>query len=120
MRFIIDENMSPAIAALLRDGGHDAIAVAQDAPQTPDSGVLAWAVWESRILATLDTDFGFLIYDQALPAPPAVVLFRLGDMPANDTARFIVRNLMAERDWTGHFWVIGKVSIRNRPLPHRR
>ena len=119
MRFIIDENMSPAIAALLRDGGHDAVAVAQAAPQTPDPGVLAWAVRESRILATLDTDFGFLIYDQGLPAPPAVVLFRLGDMPANETARFIVRNLMAERDWTGYFWVITVSDVRGRPLPDR-
>ena len=119
-QFILDENMPPAIAVLLNDQGHDAIAVSQIAPRTPDHDVLAWAVRENRILATFDTDFGDLIYARGLPAPPAVALFRLGDMPVTAIIRVGARALSAERDWTGYFWVITETSVRRRPLPVQR
>ena len=95
-RFILDENMSPDIAVLLNDQGHDAIAISQIAPRTPDPDVLAWAVRENRILATFDTDFGRLIYEQGLPSPLAVVLFRLGNMPTAAIIRLGAHTLSAE------------------------
>ena len=75
---------------------------------------------ENRILATFDTDFGDLIYARGLPAPPAVALFRLGDMPVTAIIRVGARALSAERDWTGYFWVITETSVRRRPLPVQR
>ena len=119
-QFILDENMSPDIAVLLNAYGHDAIAVSRIAPRAPDPDVLAWAVRENRILATFDTDFGRLIYEQGLLAPPAVALFRLGDMPTADIIQLVARALSAEQDWTGHFWVITQDAIRSRPLPASR
>ena len=118
-RFIIDENMSPAIAVMLREVGHDAIAVAQYAPRTPDRDILALAVQDNRILATFDTDFGDLIYRWGLPAPPAVILFRLVSTPESEKPQFVARLLLEERDWIGCFWVVTDAAIRNRPLPAR-
>ena len=116
-RFILDENMSPDIAALLNNQGHDAIAVSRIAPRTPDPDVLAWAVRENRILATFDTDFGKLIYQQGFATPPAVVLFRLSDMPTSAIIRLVARNLSSERNWSGYFWVITEEATRTRLLP---
>lgn len=116
-QFILDENMSPDIVVPLEVQGHDAIAISQVAPHTPDPDVLAWAVRENRILVTFDTDFGALIYEQGLPAPPAVVLFRLGNMPIAAIIRLVARVLSAARSWAGYFWVITETAIRNRPLP---
>ena len=101
MQFVIDENMSPFIVTLLRDDGHDVIAVAEDAPRLPDPEVLAWAVREDRILATFDTDFGELIYHLGLPSPPAVVLFRLSNLSGLELIRLVVRTLLEERAWDG-------------------
>ena len=118
-RFVIDENMSPAVAALLRNGGHDAIAIAETAPRTPDPDILALAVRDNRILVTFDTGFGDLIYRWGLPAPPAVVLVRLVSTPESEKPQFVARLLLEERDWIGCFWVATEAAIRNRPLPER-
>lgn len=118
-RFVIDENMPPAIAAMLRNEGHDAIAIARYAPRTPDRDIMALAVRDNRILATFDTDFGDLIYRWGFPAPQAVVLFRLISTPESEKPRVVVRALMEERDWVGYFWVVTDTAIRSRPLPAR-
>ena len=118
-QFILDENMSPDIVVPLELNGHDAIAVSQVAPRTSDSEVLAWTVQENRILVTFDTDFGALIYEQGLAAPPAVVLFRLRNMPVAAIIRLVAHVLSAARSWAGCFWVITEDSIRRRPLPRR-
>ena len=63
MRLVIDENLSPVIATLLRNYGHDVIAVAEESPRLPDPAVMEWAVREDRIPATSDNDFGALSPD---------------------------------------------------------
>ncbi len=117
MRFVIDENMPGAAIARLRDGGHSVIAIAEVAPKLPDPEVMAWAVRENRILATFDTDYGALIYEQGMPAPPAVVLFRLPTTPRGELSRIIVQTLTAAEEWHGYFWVVRTGDIRRRPLP---
>ena len=117
MRLMIDENMSEVIVTLLRDNGHDVIAIAEDAPQLPDPDVMAWAAQDDRILATHDTDFGELIYRQAHPAPPAVILFRLAGMHPSEIIRLVTHTLLEERDWTGYLWTISETNTRWRPLP---
>ncbi len=119
MRFLIDENMSPAFAAQLRNEGHDAIAVAETAPRLPDPEVLAWAARENRILVTFDTDFGELIFRRGLPSPPAVVLFRTADMPVPESIRLVADTLREENAWEGFFWSVEAIGIRQRPLPDR-
>ena len=117
MRFLIDENMSPVVAALLRNAGHDVIAVREEYPRLPDPEVLTWAAREDRILATFDTDFGELIFWRGLPSPPAIILFRLADMPAPEPIRLVVETLLEERAWEGFFWVVETSGVRQRRLP---
>ncbi|MDE2683755.1 MAG: DUF5615 family PIN-like protein [Chloroflexota bacterium] len=117
MRLVIDENMSPVIATLLRNYGHDVIAVAEESPRLPDPAVMEWAVREDRILVTSDNDFGALIYHQGLPSPPAVVLFRVANLSGHELIEFVAETLREERDWEGFFWVAETGGIRRRRLP---
>ena len=56
-RFILDENLSPKQAALLREQGYDAVAVAEvGLSGTSDETVRAFAIANGRILITLDAD----------------------------------------------------------------
>ena len=58
MKFLLDENLSPAHAAMLRTMGHDAVAVIEAGlAGSSDAEVAAFAVQQGRILITLDGDF---------------------------------------------------------------
>ncbi len=62
MRFLIDQCLSPALATLLRDAGHDALHVRdRRMHQATDSEILSFAESESRILVSADSDFGEIL-----------------------------------------------------------
>ena len=59
MRFLLDECLSIRLAPLLRDAGHDCVHVHErELLGAPDEAVMAAAVAESRVLVSMDTDFG--------------------------------------------------------------
>ena len=62
MRFLLDECVSARLSALLVDAGHDCV-LAQERGLlgTPDEQAMATASAESRILVSMDTDFGELL-----------------------------------------------------------
>ena len=62
MRFLADENCDFAIVRLLRQAGHNVVAVAEIAPRASDSVVIGLASQEGRILLTEDRDFGQLVF----------------------------------------------------------
>jgi predicted nuclease of predicted toxin-antitoxin system len=65
MRFLIDNNLSPKLADLLADAGHDASHVRDlGLGSANDEVVLDRARLENRILISADTDFG-----TCLPGP---------------------------------------------------
>jgi predicted nuclease of predicted toxin-antitoxin system len=74
LRFLPDEGLSPRVAALLRAAGHDAVH-ARDVGLTSaaDPVVLQHALDDTRVLLTLDTDFGALLA-HSRAALPSVVL----------------------------------------------
>ena len=110
--------MGEQLVSLLRDTGYDVLSVFETARGSDDVEVLSMAVTEDRILLTHDkNDFGALIYDRELPAPPAVVLFRIPDIPVGRRPEFVVDSVTGRSDWSGRFWVIEEQRTRSRPLP---
>ena len=117
-KLLVDENLPAPTTELLRSAGHDVASVLEISPGVSDAEVLAYAVEERRILVTLDKqDFGGLIYRDRLPAPPAVLVFRLPDIPAEGLPYYIAGAIAARNDWPGSFWVINQKNARFRPFP---
>ena len=79
MKFKLDENLSPSLAAIFTFAGHDAHSIAEQALNgQPDARVIEVFSREQRALVTLDLDFSNI-----LNYPPAafsgIVVLRLAD-----------------------------------------
>ncbi len=62
MRLLLDENLSPQQAVILREQGHDAVAVMDvGLSGQPDENIRAHAIQENRVLLTLDVDFANML-----------------------------------------------------------
>jgi len=86
MKFLIDRCAGRLIAQWLRSQGHDVVESRERGPDPGDRTVLEWAASESRILVTIDTDFGQLVF---LENAPHCGLIRLPDVPAKERLRLI-------------------------------
>jgi len=65
-RLLIDENLPPSLATLLRQAGHDAVHVNQvGLARTEDPTIMARAMQEGRTVVTLDRDYPHLLRDGA-------------------------------------------------------
>ncbi|MBI3910640.1 MAG: DUF5615 family PIN-like protein [Armatimonadetes bacterium] len=80
MRFLIDRCAGRRLAEWLRDQGHDTVESRERGPDPGDRTLLDWAMREQRVLVTIDTDFGELLY---LQQAPHAGLVRLPDAPAH-------------------------------------
>jgi predicted nuclease of predicted toxin-antitoxin system len=60
VRWLIDECVDAALAALLREPGHDVVYMSDVASRAPDPEVITRADRENRLLVTEDKDFGDL------------------------------------------------------------
>lgn len=118
MRFLADVNIPGGAVATLRTLGYSVAYAAEESPRADDANLLAQAMREDRVLLTLDTDFGDLVYLVGVPASCGVVLFRIARVSAAERPAFIVNALTAHTDWPGHFSVIDERNIRRRSLPH--
>ena len=120
MKFLIDQNRSPRLAALLRDGGHDAVHTLElGLEAADDEALLALAAEQQRVVVSGDTDFGALL---ALlhRREPSVILFRTRNAPsAAQQAHLILHHLddVATELSEGAVVVITDDRIRVRRLP---
>ena len=79
MRFLVDRCAGVTLAKWLRDGGHDVEDASGWRDDPGDAAILERAANDDRILVTIDTDFGFLVYADEKPHRGLV---RLPDCPA--------------------------------------
>ena len=79
MRFLVDRCAGRRLAEWLRDQGHDVFESRELSTDPGDRALLERAAAEDRILVTIDTDFGELVYVHAVPHAGLV---RLPDVSA--------------------------------------
>jgi len=119
MKLLADENFPAPVIGVLRQHGHEVLAVAESMPGAFDAQVLAAATEQQRLLLTLDRDYGDLIFHHGQPVPLGVVLFRLaGARPADDNQRMI-QVLEKAADWAGGFTTVTDALIRSRIFPRQ-
>jgi predicted nuclease of predicted toxin-antitoxin system len=90
MRFLIDCCAGRLLADWLRNQGHDVVESRELGPDPGDRALLEWAAKETRILVTIDTDFGELIYFENVSHAGLV---RLPDVPTRER-RLIMEDLL--------------------------
>jgi predicted nuclease of predicted toxin-antitoxin system len=120
LRFLIDNALSPLVAARLRDAGHDEVHVRDfDLQAETDEDVFARATAERRALASTDTDFA-PCSRCGRRTDRSVVLFRHGaQRRPEDQVALLLANLAAvEADLeAGCVVVLEPERIRVRRLP---
>jgi predicted nuclease of predicted toxin-antitoxin system len=120
VKLLLDANLSPEIARLLKEAGHDAIHVKDvGLLSAPDPEILQAAAKGKRVLLTADADFGALLALGSL-ASPSVLLLRSADhlRPA-EQADLITANLpsIAEDLEKGAIASLARGRLRVRTLP---
>lgn len=120
MRFLIDNNLSPVVANLLNQTGHDAVHVRDyDMTAATDPEVMDRAATEARILVSADTDFGTLLAQQGTDRPSLLLVRRLSGRRATEQVAVILANLSTIADdlETGAIVVLADDVLRIRRLP---
>ena len=116
MRFLIDRCAGTLIAQWLRAQGHDVAESRERGPDPGDHILLAWAAQESRILVTIDTDFGQLVFVEGLPHSGLV---RLPDVPSKqrlEIMKELIERFRAELESRAIITVRGgKIRISQSP-----
>ena len=123
MNFLIDNALSPRVAAGLRAAGHDAVHILDYGMHAAtDEAVFERAALESRVIVSADTDFGTLLALREATLP-SVILFRTASIRrADDQVVLILKSLpsMDEALRRGAVVVLEHHRLRLRELPITR
>jgi predicted nuclease of predicted toxin-antitoxin system len=90
MKFLVDRCAGRRLANWLRERGHDVLESRQLGPDPGDLALLQIAAQQQRILITIDTDFGALVF---LHGVEHEGLVRLSDVPAPERIELFERLL---------------------------
>lgn len=116
MRFKLDENLTPTIAGLLIEAGHDAATAAeQGLAGAKDPDIASVCLDEGRILITFDLDFADI---RAYPPNryPGLIVLRIGSQSPRRQTEVVSRllNGLSGRSLQGQLWIVEDSRIRIR------
>lgn len=120
MRFLVDANLSPRVAARLRAAGHDATHVFDEGLGTAnDRTVLLHASGEDRAVVSADADFAMLLAVDRRGKPSFILLRSADRLTPDQQADLILVNVGAVTHdlESGAVITIGRGHLRMRPLP---
>jgi predicted nuclease of predicted toxin-antitoxin system len=121
MRLLIDENLSPRVARLLRQAGHEVVHVTEvGLGNTHDAEILDAAADDARAIVTADTDFGALLAARGTSTPSVVMLRSSDHLTPDEQARLVVAVLARVGDDLEQGAIASvtpeRVRLRNLPL----
>ena len=122
MKFLLDQNVSPALIDLLSEAGHEAEHVrGLGLSEASDGEVLAATSVAGAVLVSSDTDFGELLARSNAGEPSVILLRRQDGRRASEVAGLILANLdaVAQDLDEGAVVVLDDERVRVRSLPFR-
>jgi predicted nuclease of predicted toxin-antitoxin system len=112
VRFLVDECTGSSVAHWLREQGHVAFSVYDEARGIDDDVIIQKASEENWILITNDKDFGARVYREH-HSHRGVVFLRLKDERANNKIETLRRLLDGYADrLADHFIVVSETRVR--------
>ncbi len=120
MRLLIDANLSPRVAALLRAAGHDTRHVVDVGLGTAsDADILAWAADHDHVVVSSDSDFSALLARHRRANPSFVLLRHLNELTPDRQAALLLANLpgLAADLAAGAVVTFSRDRVRIRSLP---
>ena len=120
MKFLVDNALSPVLAALLQQAGHDAIHVRSVGLQHADDEVIfERAAAEHRIVVSADADFGTLLAVRSSHHPSVIQFRGEGSRKPEPLARTLLANLpqLVDALENGSIVTFEPARVRVRALP---
>lgn len=120
MKLLLDANLSPEVARLVKEAEHDAIHVSEvGLLSAPDPEIMEAAAQEDRILLTADADFGALLALGSRVAPSVVLLRSADHLRPAEQAELFTANLplISEDLEKGAIASLTRERLRVRELP---
>ncbi len=120
MRFLVDNALSPILATLLEQAGHDALHVRTiELHRSEDLVIFERAAAEDRIVVSADTDFGTLLATRSAQKPSVIQFRGPGSRKPEALALAILSNLpqLVDALQSGSIVTFEPSRVRVRALP---
>ena len=114
LMFLVDAGVGRKVEQWLAASGHNVKAVRAIDPRMTDNAILQMAVDESRIVITMDKDFGEMVY-RAGQAHAGVLLLRLDEAASEEKVHVVAQIIQSHGEkLEGRFSVYqsGRLRIR--------
>lgn len=122
MKFLVDANLSPQVAARLNHAGHDAAHVIDHGLlSATDEAILGHALAHDQVIVSADTDFTIMLAVSGDKSPSLILLRSADRVPPRDQAELILANLpsVIEELDAGAVVSLSPTRLRVRLLPMR-